>query len=156
MSKHRHHIIPKHAGGTDDPSNIIELTVKEHAEAHLWRWLKYGQWQDKIAWKALLGRIGKEEIIRQVQYNAVTGPRKKRGPLSKEHKQKIRVSKEGEKNPMFGKPAWNSKTPATNKQKEVISIAIKNKTKTCPYCNKTVHFRIYGRWHGDKCKNKQQ
>ena len=22
--KHKHHIIPRHAGGTDDPSNIVE------------------------------------------------------------------------------------------------------------------------------------
>ena len=32
---HSHHIIPKHIGGTDDPSNIIELTVEEHAAAIL-------------------------------------------------------------------------------------------------------------------------
>jgi hypothetical protein len=32
--KHKHHIIPRHAGGTDDSSNIIELTVEEHAEEH--------------------------------------------------------------------------------------------------------------------------
>ena len=32
--KHKHHIIPKHMGGTDDESNIIELTIEEHAEAH--------------------------------------------------------------------------------------------------------------------------
>ena len=25
--KHKHHIIPKHKGGTDDPSNLVELTV---------------------------------------------------------------------------------------------------------------------------------
>ena len=32
--KHKHHIIPRHMGGTDDPSNLIELTIEEHAEAH--------------------------------------------------------------------------------------------------------------------------
>jgi hypothetical protein len=67
IMKHIHHIIPKHAGGTDDPSNLIELTVKEHAEAHLWLWLKYGRWEDRLAWKALSGQIGKEEIILQKQ-----------------------------------------------------------------------------------------
>ena len=31
--KHKHHVIPKH-DGTDDPSNIVELTIEEHAEAY--------------------------------------------------------------------------------------------------------------------------
>ena len=30
--KHKHHIIPKHMGGNDDPSNLIELTVEEQSE----------------------------------------------------------------------------------------------------------------------------
>lgn len=25
---HKHHIIPRHVGGSDDPSNLVELTVK--------------------------------------------------------------------------------------------------------------------------------
>jgi hypothetical protein len=29
-----HHIIPRCLGGTDDPSNLIELTYDEHVEAH--------------------------------------------------------------------------------------------------------------------------
>ena len=31
---HKHHIIPKHMGGSNNPSNIVKLTIKEHAEAH--------------------------------------------------------------------------------------------------------------------------
>jgi hypothetical protein len=36
---HRHHIVPTHSGGTDDPENITYLTVREHIIAHylLWR-----------------------------------------------------------------------------------------------------------------------
>jgi len=63
--KHKHHIIPRHAGGTDDPSNLVELTVEEHAEAHRVLYEKYGRWQDELAWKGLSGMIGKEEIIRR-------------------------------------------------------------------------------------------
>lgn len=41
--KHIHHIIPRHMGGTDDPSNLIELTIQEHAEAgHMTKIQKMG------------------------------------------------------------------------------------------------------------------
>ncbi len=34
MKKHIHHIVPRCLGGTDDPSNLIELTYEEHKDAH--------------------------------------------------------------------------------------------------------------------------
>ncbi len=72
MSKtiyHRHHIIPRHAGGTDDPSNIVELTIEEHAEAHRLLYEEHGHWEDKVAWLGLSGKIGKDEIIRERSWN---------------------------------------------------------------------------------------
>jgi hypothetical protein len=62
---HKHHIIPKHMGGTDDPSNLIELSVEEHAEAHRLLFEKYGRKEDWLAWQGLAGTIGKEELIHQ-------------------------------------------------------------------------------------------
>ena len=38
-------------GGTDDPDNIVELTVEEHAEAHRKLYEKYGHMQDLIMWQ---------------------------------------------------------------------------------------------------------
>ena len=64
--KHLHHIVPKHMGGTDDPSNLIELTVNEHAEAHRKLYEKYGHWQDKVAWQGLAGLIGHDNIMREM------------------------------------------------------------------------------------------
>jgi hypothetical protein len=67
--KHKHHIIPKHMGGSDDPENLIELTTEEHAEAHRILYEQYGRWQDYYAWKGLSGQIGREEIIKQIHIN---------------------------------------------------------------------------------------
>ena len=54
---HTHHIIPKHMGGTDDPSNLIELTVRQHALAHKKLYEKHGKWQDKLAYQMLSGQL---------------------------------------------------------------------------------------------------
>ena len=61
--KHRHHIIPRHAGGDDSPDNIIEVTVEEHAELHLSLYLKYGRWQDWAAYHGLAGIIDREDVV---------------------------------------------------------------------------------------------
>lgn len=58
---HKHHIIPKHAGGTDDPSNIVLLTIEEHATAHENLWKEHGRWQDYCAWKSLTNQITNSE-----------------------------------------------------------------------------------------------
>ena len=76
--KHIHHILPKYLGGTDDPSNLVELTVEEHAEAHRLLFEQYSNWQDYCAWQALSGRIGQEEALRMAQGMANKG--KKRSP----------------------------------------------------------------------------
>jgi len=70
--KHKHHIIPRHMGGTDDPSNLIELTVEEHAEAHRKLYEEHGLWQDKVAWQGLARLIGHDEIMREM-WNARKG-----------------------------------------------------------------------------------
>ena len=65
-------------GGTDDPNNLIELTVEEHAEAHRILYEEHGKWEDYCAWQALSGRLGQEEILRMKQGMANKG--KKRTP----------------------------------------------------------------------------
>ena len=67
---HKHHIIPRHAGGTDDPSNLIELSVFDHAEAHRILYEEYGRWQDYVAWQGLAKLSPKEELVRIKQIEA--------------------------------------------------------------------------------------
>jgi len=68
--KHKHHIVPRHSEGTDDPKNIIELTVEEHAKAHRLLWEQYGKKQDWLAWQGLLGLLSKQEIIKEILSDA--------------------------------------------------------------------------------------
>ena len=53
---HRHHIIPRYEGGSDFSENIVELTVTQHALWHFAEWQRKGNWQDKVAWKTLVGQ----------------------------------------------------------------------------------------------------
>ena len=54
--KHIHHIIPKHMGGTDDPSNLIELSRQEHAMAHMKLYEQYRKKEDLGAYYLLTGQ----------------------------------------------------------------------------------------------------
>ena len=80
---HTHHIIPKHAGGTDAPENIAHLTIEEHAEAHRKLYEEHRRWQDKLAWQGLAGMIGHEECVARA-YKSQLGK-----PLTIEQKNKI-------------------------------------------------------------------
>jgi hypothetical protein len=60
--KHRHHIMPRYRGGSDDPSNLVEVSVVQHAMWHFCNYQLWGDDRDKLAFLALSGKIGKEEI----------------------------------------------------------------------------------------------
>ena len=44
-----HHIVPRHADGTDDKENLISLPYREHTLAHYYRWLAYKEEGDQLA-----------------------------------------------------------------------------------------------------------
>ena len=88
---HKHHIIPKHAGGSDDPSNLKELTIEEHTLAHKKLFFIYGRPQDEWAYLGLSGAIGKDEIMRRASGHM------KGKKQSAEHKEKVRLNSLGNK-----------------------------------------------------------
>jgi hypothetical protein len=53
-------------GGSDESSNLVEVSVVQHAMWHFANWQLWGNIEDKVAWKALSGCFGKEEIIDQL------------------------------------------------------------------------------------------
>lgn len=55
MKKHKHHIIPRYRGGVDDPSNLVEVTVTQHAMFHYCEWRLWGDRRDYNAYRLLIG-----------------------------------------------------------------------------------------------------
>jgi hypothetical protein len=62
--RHKHHIIPRHAGGIDGP--IAILTPAEHAEAHWILWYTHKRIHDKNAALGLEGMLDKANMFQQV------------------------------------------------------------------------------------------
>ena len=91
-------------GGTDDESNLVELTIEEHAEAHRLLYEQHGHWQDKLAWKGLSGQIGQEEVIAMRRDH---GLRTNNPMWKQEAKDKISESMKGDNNPMRKFPESN-------------------------------------------------
>jgi hypothetical protein len=52
-------------GGSNDASNLVCVTVEQHAELHKQLWEDLGHEQDKIAWHFLSGQIGLDEAKRR-------------------------------------------------------------------------------------------
>lgn len=178
MIKHKHHIIPKHVGGSDDPSNLIELTIEEHAEAHRVLWETYGRPEDKLAWKALSGMLSKQEIISEVckiggsKGGKIGGARSKGRKQSNEWVAKRKVF--GERNGMYGKhhsiehklivgdkirqqidEDWQgTKNLVDSVQQRMLDGTHPScKIWTCEYCGKTGKaLGNYHRYHGINCK----
>ena len=166
--KHLHHILPRHMGGTDDPSNLVELTIEEHAEAHRKLYEEYGRLQDKRAWLGLTKIMSGEEIIKEI----LTSPK------SEEHKRKISEAHKGKPKPwLIGtrNGAGNAGKPKSEDHKRKIAEAHTGKVRgefseewkqalkdaqarqpirTCPHCGVTGKGANMTRYHFDKCKNK--
>ena len=160
MTTHKHHIIPKHMGGSNDPSNLIELTVEEHANAHKLLFETHGKWQDYLAWKALSGQINTDEIRRELTRLTWLGKKH-----TEESKQKIRdkranqICTEQTRQKMSAtrkgrKITWNlnNASPEANKKRKEKMTGIPKQKLTCPHCNKVGGAPTMKQWHFDKCK----
>lgn len=62
MATHRHHIVPRFTGGTNDPANLTPpISIRLHAMFHLDRWRRVGDSRDYIAYRLLMGGISTAE-----------------------------------------------------------------------------------------------
>jgi hypothetical protein len=65
--RHRHHLKPKHAGGSDSQGNLTPpIPIVRHAMFHWCEWKRSGNEFDRIAWLSLTGQIDKDGIKHKV------------------------------------------------------------------------------------------
>lgn len=162
-----HHILPKCLNGSDKKENRVLLTAKEHYICHklltyiykgnrkiinAFYYMSYNKRyvvssREYVYIKELITRTPVSEETRSKQSNIRKGRSctnkeyfcAKGRKFSKTHKDNLSIAKMGEKNPMYGKPAWDA-----------INI-IKKK---CEYCGIETTLGNYSRWHGNRCKHK--
>jgi hypothetical protein len=147
---HKHHIIPKHMGGTNDKSNLIELSVEDHALAHKVLYEQYGHWQDYVAWQGLAKLVSKEELIRQLNQNV----QRKLVEDGTHHfvGGKIQKDKVAAGTHHF-LDRQKSKERAVKRVKEGKCNLSNKPIITCPHCGKVGDNSNMKRWHFDKCKH---
>ena len=164
---HAHHIIPKHAGGTDDPTNLIVLHPIDHVIWHLVRYKMTGEVNDLGAAKILMGSLGKDgmpisqvgikrktpawnkgltkETDARVAKNAAAYPEKRkpspRGPMPQ-----ISQALKGRKlSPEHVAKLKGRKLPPTGRKLPIVK---------CVYCNHENNSLVIARFHNEKCKHK--
>jgi rubrerythrin len=153
-------------GGTNDISNLIELTIEEHAAAHKELYEKYGKIEDKRAWYGLAKIMSGKEIIQEML----------KQPKSEEHKRKISKAHKGKPKPwLLGSRhgAGNAGKPKSEEHKKNISLGKLGKKRnafseewcnnlkqaqarqpirTCPHCGLIGKGANMTRYHFDNCK----
>jgi hypothetical protein len=157
---HKHHIIPKHMGGSDDPSNLVYVTIEQHANLHKQLWEDLGYWQDRVAWQGLSRMLGKDEIISEVIRRSQSGRKKTQSEIEKIRNARLgkKLSKET-KDKMSVRRLGVQKSEAT---KERMYLATLKKIETgthpsqnkvvCETCHKQMSRANFLRWnHGENC-----
>ena len=170
-----HHIRPKSLGGSDEDSNLVLLTPKEHYIAHLLLYKYYKQFGGKALRKMAFALVSmaasdgtnlkREKItsartyatIREAACLAVLGRKVEdtvnyRKPKTPEHKEAIRKAR-------LNAPSRSKKTRAKMRRSALArdcNFTGNYITATCPHCNKNGQKNAMLRWHFDNCKVRKE
>lgn len=135
----KHHIIPKSLGGSNDPTNLVKLSAREHYICHLllvkmtegtsrtkmryaaWMMIKNNQYQDRLLINGRRFQILREQLVR--------ANKERSGPnlgkiMSEEQKNKIGLSQRGiPKGPHTEEHKQKLRVPKSEEHKKALSLA---------------------------------
>jgi hypothetical protein len=165
----KHHILPRSLGGTNDPSNLVLLTAREHFIAHLLLYFHYrlegGKTFQKMCF-ALVSMSSTNKNLKRPQLSSrqyafireaaqqarqgvkVLNTEKYKQPKTEAHKQAIREAR-------LRSTPRSLKTRTKMKESALArgSNFKGNYTKvSCPHCYTTGQTNAMMRWHFNNCK----
>ncbi len=176
-----HHVVPKSLGGSNDLTNLVKLTAKEHFVCHMllikmttgdskrrminaaWGMaIRKNRYQDsRVKVNSRMYEYIKSNLTQSNESNLARSKKLKGrtlGPMSESHKEKLRKPKTEEtKRKMsaarIGK-TWNYKhTSETKSKMSDWQKGIPKIKVKCEHCGKEMSQMNYSRWHGVKCKS---
>lgn len=150
MRKHKHHIVPRHIGGTDDPSNIIEMSVEEHAETHRKLFEEHGRWQDFVAYRALSGQITHYEATIEAIKRTQTGRVRSEKEIENLRQKRLGRKHSEETRRKISTTQLNNNRIITDEHKQILSNTHKGKKLS------DNHREILRSTHLGKKKSKEQ
>lgn len=178
----KHHIVPRSLGGSNESSNVVRLTAKEHFVCHrllvkmttgnnkrkmsnaIWAMAHLkNPWQSqryKIS-SNIYASIRREykrspESIEKMRQKLIG---KKMPPRTKEHSAKLGryIRTEDHKRQISearkSQVGLQKRTAETKQKMSVWQKGIPKPKVTCEHCGKEASLMNYGRWHGTSCKN---
>lgn len=114
-----HHIVPRHAGGGDEPENLVRLEYRQHVFAHKLLWKAYGRLEDHYAYVMMSGQDGekKREVLSAIgRRNVESGHLDRIRPLANNSAQRAWARELGRKHvesgfldkirPLSGRKVW--------------------------------------------------
>ena len=161
----KHHIIPKSMNGTDDASNIIKLTYREHFLAHWMLWKAFDNAQMTHAfWYMTQKKMSKlssrtYEVLKESRFNLLKGNTNASGKRSLESRTNMSIAQlKSSKHPTRGKkrpdhskkmtgqnnPMYGTISPIRGKKMEVV---------TCPTCGTSGGGGAMKRFHFANCRH---
>lgn len=177
----RHHIIPKSLGGSNDPTNLVALTAREHFICHLLlvkmtegdnkRRMVNAAWgmstrrnqfqDDRTRVNSRTYEFLKSNLTQSDESNLARSKKLKGrviGPMTDEHKKKLSGPKTDEhrkkiSDARLGKSWGYTHSAETKNKMSEWQKGIPKEKVVCKHCGKEVSKMNYSRWHGVKCKN---
>lgn len=173
--REKHHIIPRCLGGSDDPSNLVELTWDDHKEAHLiLHVLNRNHSGLKAAYLLMHNETedGRKARLKFASECANNPESKRKAAITRKQNGKTWKNSETtkQKKSEVKREWWSSKDGEKRKQirfsgsiKEFHYLfigppkppSLKNLNSlkiTCPTCGKEGQFPNMKRWHFDNCR----